>query len=143
MVGLDILEIHDGYVLFRFRGIDGEAKIVDGRIVSAELLESGVQLDSERVIRDEIQQVMDSYKTTESLELDNYRQHLAFGDNLGYWVKSGRKSKGWSQRKLAEECGLSVVQISKLENGHALTTLATLQKLANMFGKSFVIAAQD
>lgn len=64
MIGLDILEIHDGYVLFRFRGIDGEAKIVDGRAVSAELLESGVQLDSERAVRDEIQQVIDNRKIT-------------------------------------------------------------------------------
>lgn len=78
----------------------------------------------------------------EASNLDEYRQHLAFGDNLGYWVKSGRESKGWSQRRMAKECGLSIVQISKLENGHASTTLETLQRLANAFGKPFVIADQ-
>lgn len=60
-------------------------------------------------------------------------------DNLAEWVRSGRESMGLPQAELARVLGISVVQISKIENGHAQTTLATLRKMCAAFGKPFVV----
>ena len=60
MVGLEIVERNGEYVLFRMHGLDGDAKVVAGKVVSAELLEGGVRLESERSVREEIQRVLDA-----------------------------------------------------------------------------------
>ena len=50
-------------------------------------------------------------------------------------VKKLRKSKGWSQQKLAEKAGLSFNTVSKIEQGFAKQpTMQTLIKLADALG---------
>lgn len=65
------------------------------------------------------------------------------GDDLAEWVKTGRESLKISQRDLAKALGISVVQLSKIENGHAQTKLATLQKMCGVFGKPFLVGTQS
>jgi transcriptional regulator with XRE-family HTH domain len=60
-------------------------------------------------------------------------------DDLAEWVKSGRESMRMPQSDLAKIVGISIVQISKIENGHAQTTLETLRKMCGVFGKPFVV----
>ena len=65
--------------------------------------------------------------------------HCSSADNLAEWVRSGRESMRMPQSDLAKIVGISIVQISKIENGHAQTTLETLRKLCGVFGKPFVV----
>ncbi|URZ06423.1 helix-turn-helix domain-containing protein [Clostridium felsineum] len=48
-------------------------------------------------------------------------------------LKKLRKSKGITQKQLADETGLSVSMISKIEEGHKTGSDETLQTLANYF----------
>lgn len=61
------------------------------------------------------------------------------GDDLSEWVKSGRKSNGWTQVQLAVLLGVTTVHLSKIENGHAEVKLSTLRKLCGIFRKPFVV----
>jgi len=65
--------------------------------------------------------------------------HCSSADNLVEWVRSGRESMRMPQSDLAKIVGISIVQISKIENGHAQTTLESLHKMCGVFGKPFVV----
>jgi transcriptional regulator with XRE-family HTH domain len=52
-------------------------------------------------------------------------------DNIGSKISSIRKSKGISQRKLAQKANLSQSFISHLENGCRNPTINSLQKISN------------
>lgn len=59
-----------------------------------------------------------------------------FMDNLqlfGKRIQELRKAKSLTQEKLAEIIGLDSKQISNLETGNCFTTMATLEKLAEIF----------
>lgn len=60
--------------------------------------------------------------------------------DLGQDLKRARKSAGISQVDLARELGLTEhSQISKVERGHATTTLEKAQKWADLCGFEFVL----
>ena len=50
----------------------------------------------------------------------------AFGKNL----RRLRREKGWTQEELANEIGIEISQISRIERGLINTTLLTLVKIA-------------
>lgn len=52
---------------------------------------------------------------------------------FGETVKNYRKENGWTLKELSERCGLSVAQLSKLENEKSSTSIESLRKLANAF----------
>ena len=45
-------------------------------------------------------------------------------------IREIRKSKGLTLEELSQACGLSVSQLSKIENGKAMPTLSSLDRLA-------------
>jgi transcriptional regulator with XRE-family HTH domain len=53
---------------------------------------------------------------------------------FGAHVRKLREKRGWSQERLAEECGLNSVQISHIENGRNEPKLRTILGLAKAFG---------
>jgi transcriptional regulator with XRE-family HTH domain len=57
------------------------------------------------------------------------KQDLA--KRLGSRIKEIRKDYGLSQKKLSEDTGLSISLISRIENGLAMPSIATLQSIAN------------
>ena len=52
-------------------------------------------------------------------------------------VRRLRKARGWSQEKLAGECGLEQQAISLLENGRSNPTVMLVESLAVAFDVSF------
>ena len=54
-----------------------------------------------------------------------------------------RKEIGISQRQLAEKTGVPQANISKIENGHYLPSLAILKRLADGLGRRLVIDFVD
>ena len=56
---------------------------------------------------------------------------------------STRKEIGISQRQLAEKTGVPQANISKIENGHYLPSLAILKRLADGLGRRLVIDFVD
>lgn len=56
---------------------------------------------------------------------------------------STRKEIGISQRQLAEKTGVPQANISKIENGHYLPSLAILKRLADGLGRRLVIEFVD
>lgn len=62
------------------------------------------------------------------LELQYYSAH--FSERL----KTLRKKKGWSTRRLADAMGMSPSLVTKLERGRANPELATLLRLQRAFG---------
>lgn len=56
---------------------------------------------------------------------------------LGDKIKSLRKKMGWSTRELAEKSGVSLVTISKGENGKSALTPKILRKLSVAFQVPF------
>lgn len=53
-----------------------------------------------------------------------------FGDNL----RRVRLAKGKTQEQLAEDAGISQVQIARIENGKINTSLCTIQRLLDGLG---------
>jgi len=45
-------------------------------------------------------------------------------------IKAARTKRGWSQQKLSWLSGVPVTTISRIEGGHRVATVATLEKLA-------------
>ena len=58
-------------------------------------------------------------------------------------VRSTRNRSGISQKELAEKSGITQVNISKIENGHAVPTLPVLKRLADAMGKRLVVDFAD
>ena len=56
---------------------------------------------------------------------------------------STRKEIGISQRQLSEKTGVPQANISKIENGHYLPSLAILKRLADGLGRRLVIDFVD
>lgn len=55
-------------------------------------------------------------------------------------IKRLRGARGWSQRRLAEECGLHPGMINRIENGHVQSPQReTLEALADCLG----VAVED
>jgi transcriptional regulator with XRE-family HTH domain len=50
-------------------------------------------------------------------------------ERFGANVRAARHARGWTQEDLAEESGLAVVQISRIERGVREVRLTTLLKL--------------
>ena len=49
-------------------------------------------------------------------------------------LRALRKSRGWSQEKMAEECGLHRTYIGAIERGERNVTLDTLKQMADALG---------
>lgn len=54
-----------------------------------------------------------------------------------------RTHSGYTQKQLAEKTGLSQANISRIENGQASPSIATLKKIADSIGKKLVIEFVD
>lgn len=54
-----------------------------------------------------------------------------------------RTNSGYTQKQLAEKTGLSQANISRIENGQASPSIATLKKIADSIGKKLVIEFVD
>ena len=57
-----------------------------------------------------------------------------FLNEFGRKIKNLRKSKGYSQEKLAELIGVSTNSVSAWENGHSFIKKSSLKKLCNALG---------
>jgi transcriptional regulator with XRE-family HTH domain len=55
---------------------------------------------------------------------------------LGKKIKSLREKEGISQSQLAFECGISQVQVSRIETGEINTTVGTLSLISKVLGIS-------
>jgi transcriptional regulator with XRE-family HTH domain len=51
--------------------------------------------------------------------------------NVGQRLRTFRERQGWSLRVLAEQCGLSINAISRIERGENSPTVSSLQRLAS------------
>lgn len=51
-----------------------------------------------------------------------------------------RKEKGITQKQLAEKCGISQADISRLESGNANPSIRTLQRIADGMGMKLKIS---
>lgn len=51
---------------------------------------------------------------------------------IGQRIKRARKSKGYTQEKLAEKLGVSIVYVSQIENGKTKLNLEMLMRLAGL-----------
>ncbi|MBI4179299.1 helix-turn-helix transcriptional regulator [bacterium] len=56
--------------------------------------------------------------------------------SFGSTVRKWRRSKGWSQEKLAEECDLHRTYIGGIERGERNVSLVNIKKLADSLGVS-------
>ncbi len=61
----------------------------------------------------------------------DYRYNLNY-DIIGKRIREARKAKKWTQSELAENLGLSVNTIARLETNNATMSLKTAIKLANI-----------
>jgi len=61
----------------------------------------------------------------------DYRYNLDY-DMIGKRIREARKAKKWTQSELAENLGLSVNTIARLETNNATMSLKTAIKLANI-----------
>lgn len=59
-----------------------------------------------------------------------YESRLITNSELGYWIKSMRKERGWTQDVLAELSGLNIRTIQRIENGETTSNLHTRRALA-------------
>lgn len=50
-----------------------------------------------------------------------------------------RKEKGWSQKKLSSECGLTQSVVARIESKKSVPTIATLYKMVNALGASLSV----
>jgi transcriptional regulator with XRE-family HTH domain len=57
---------------------------------------------------------------------------------IGARIRSLRKSKGWSQEKLAEQADLNASYVGKIERGEKNTTFKSLEKVASALGISMI-----
>lgn len=53
---------------------------------------------------------------------------------VGQRLRTFRERQGWSLRVLAEQCGLSINAISRIERGENSPTVSSLQRLASALG---------
>jgi transcriptional regulator with XRE-family HTH domain len=53
---------------------------------------------------------------------------------IGQRIKRARKAKGYTQEKLAEKLDISIVYVSKIENGKTKLNLEMLFRLAHLLG---------
>lgn len=54
-------------------------------------------------------------------------------------IKQERENYGWTQKELAERAGIPQSTIARVEKG-ANTSMDTISKIANAFGKSVVLS---
>lgn len=54
-------------------------------------------------------------------------------------IKQERENYGWTQQELAEKAGIPQSTIARVEKG-ANTSMDTISKIANAFGKSVVLS---
>ena len=55
---------------------------------------------------------------------------------VGHRIRSARLAAGWTQRKLANCCALSVTFISEIENGHRSPGLGSFSVIARALGET-------
>ena len=55
-------------------------------------------------------------------------------DTLASNVVSLRKTRGWSQERLAEECGLHRTYIGDIERGHRNVSVDNVERIAEALG---------
>lgn len=59
--------------------------------------------------------------------------------NFGKWLKKMRKSKKWSQVRLAEKLGVHYNTIIRWESGTQFPTLDKAEEIAKVFGFSLMM----
>jgi len=62
---------------------------------------------------------------------------------IGTKIRDARKSKGWTQKELAEKAGLSQQAISFIENGYSNISLMTFKKIAGVLGLKISIETKS
>lgn len=67
-----------------------------------------------------------------SRRADPQRLRRAFSQNL----RAARAARGWTQEKLAEHSGLSLVFINRVENGVQAISIDSLQQVSDALGVS-------
>lgn len=55
--------------------------------------------------------------------------------DIAAYVKESRKKRGWSQRRLAEEAGVTEQTVVNLERGHHGPTWKTVAKLTSALSR--------
>jgi len=63
-------------------------------------------------------------------------QEREFLIKLGQRIRNLREAKGWSQERLAEECGLHRTYIGALERGERNVAALNLRKISSALGVS-------
>jgi transcriptional regulator with XRE-family HTH domain len=62
---------------------------------------------------------------------------------IGARIKQVRLQRGWSQARLADHTGIKREHISRLENGHNVPTVGTMQRIARVLGISLAQLLTD
>lgn len=62
--------------------------------------------------------------------------HISNADSLGSRIAHCREQLGWTQKKLAEEAGISVTFLSEVENAKRVPGAGILLRLATALGSS-------
>jgi transcriptional regulator with XRE-family HTH domain len=55
---------------------------------------------------------------------------------IGERIRAIREAKNLTQGEIEKRCGLLRVYISRVENGHLVPSIATLEKLARALGRT-------
>ena len=81
----------------------------------------------------------------EQLKDDRFRaeyEALELQELLAQSIIAARKEKGFTREQLSAKTGLTLSQISKIENGNINTSLRNIQKLASGLGLRLSFALQ-
>jgi len=88
----------------------------------------------------------DVWDLIDELADEETKEHFELDDilySISMKIFDYRKSKGWSQKKLAEKLGIKQAMVSKLESGEYNPTMEQLWKISKKLGWSFDIWFRD
>lgn len=90
----------------------------------------------------DLQQYIDKMLSSMSLdtdEIDATHEEYDIHEEIRKLISYTRTTMGLTQKELAFLSGMTQANISKIENGNALPSIATLKKIADSLGKRLVI----
>ncbi|GEK59895.1 multiprotein-bridging factor 1 family protein [Marinococcus halophilus] len=58
---------------------------------------------------------------------------------LAVQIKQARKAEGWTQQALAEQMGMSVSTIRRIESGSTMPSISTLMTVSQVLSITFII----